>query len=103
MAFFLIADEEDTLTGLRLAGIQGVMAEGRAACLREIKTAAADERIAVLLITKSLAALCREEIAQLKQEANRPLVVEIPSISHLPPDPPPKDEEDAPWTPSSIN
>ncbi len=82
MRYFVISDNSDTLTGLRLAGIEGARAETREEALRAIDQAVADESIGILLINETLAALCPEQISQLKQTALRPLLVEIPDRHH---------------------
>ena len=46
MRYFLISDSSDTLTGLRLAGVEGVRAENREETLAAIDKAAFDELIA---------------------------------------------------------
>ena len=86
MQYFLIAHEEDILTGLRLAGVQGVMVNSKAHCIQEIEKAASDQEVAILLITDALAMLCREQLDRVKAHLRGPLVVEIPSKLHLSPE-----------------
>ena len=78
MRYFLITDEADSLTGLRLAGIEGVLVESSTDCIRKIEQAVRDQGIAVLIISETLAALCPEQMEQLRQNNTPPLVVEIP-------------------------
>jgi len=79
MKYYLISDNTDTLTGLRLAGIEGALASTRrdVACL--IETVRADDTIAVLLVTEACYALCRELIDSIKLSVSRPLVSVIPA------------------------
>lgn len=82
MRYFVISDNSDTLTGLRLAGIEGVRAETREQTLAAIETASNDPSIGILLINEKLAALCPEQVSALKLTAVRPLLVEIPDRHH---------------------
>ena len=78
MKYFVITDSTDTQVGLRLAGVEGVVAREPSQVRDAIQAAAADKEIGVLLITEKLAALCQDLIDPMKLTAQRPLVVEIP-------------------------
>lgn len=78
MKYFVIADNTDTLVGLRLAGIDGERADSRERALAAIDRAAADPEIGILLITEALAALCRDKLDPMRLSGGTPLVVEIP-------------------------
>lgn len=78
MRFALIADNRDTLTGLRLAGIDGVIAHTQEETISALDRFCGDPDVGILLITEKLAALCPQRIYQLKLNASTPLVVEIP-------------------------
>ena len=78
MRYFLIADNVDTQTGFRLAGIEGVVVREPDLVRAAVQSAAADPEVAVLLITEKLAAQCRDLIDPMKLAAQRPLVVELP-------------------------
>ena len=82
MRYFVISDNSDTLTGLRLAGIEGTRAETRKETLAAIDAAAKDPSIGILLINEKLAALCPEQVNALKLTSVRPLLVEIPDRHH---------------------
>ena len=75
MKYFVITDSTDTLVGLRLAGIEGVVVREEPLARAAIQTAADDPEIAVLLITEQLAAQCQDMLAPMKLTAQRPLVV----------------------------
>ena len=64
MRYFVISDNTDTQVGLRLAGVEGVLAR-----TREEGLAAIDE---------ALAEQCADKLAPLKMDGHTPLVVEIP-------------------------
>ncbi len=78
MKYFAIAGDSDTLTGLRLAGIDGALACDANEVRRLIECAAADETVAVLVITQGCADLCPKELTELRLSASRPLVAVIP-------------------------
>jgi len=78
MRYYLISDNTETQTGMRLAGIDGVVVHERAEVLDALQTVLYDRSIGILLITEKLAKLCPEIIYDLKLNRHIPLVVEIP-------------------------
>ncbi len=78
MRFHLISDNKDTLVGMRLAGIPGVVVHKEQEVRDALEEALQDDNIAVILITENLVKLCREHIYDLKLNRARPLIVEIP-------------------------
>ncbi len=78
MRYFVIADNTDTHVGLRLAGIEGVIARSREEGLAAIDEALADPTIGILLITEALAEQCADRLDSLKLGGRTPLIVEIP-------------------------
>jgi V/A-type H+/Na+-transporting ATPase subunit F len=88
MRIFAISDENDALTGLRLAGIEGKFAETKREveeCVNEVLN---NSDIAVILITESCAALIPEMVKKVKLSYANPLLVVIPGSngSNTPPD-----------------
>ena len=78
MRFYVISDNIDTQTGLRLAGIDGVVVHTQEEVTKVLKDAMNTEDIGVILMTETLVKLCPELIDELKQNRSRPLIVEIP-------------------------
>lgn len=78
MKFFLITDNLDTLMGMRLVGIEGVVVHDRKKVIQEIEKTLHNDQIGILLITTKLVDLCPEVISELKLKRTRPLIVEIP-------------------------
>lgn len=78
MKFFCISDNHDTITGLRLAGVDGVRASDKREVQAAITDAIARPEIGILLITEKLAAMCPDLIYDLKLKHTTTLVVEIP-------------------------
>lgn len=78
MRYYLICDRNDTYMGLRLAGVTGIVTQDAAEAKAAIETAVQDPEVAVLIISEYLANLCRDRIDDLRLNASRPLVAEIP-------------------------
>ena len=78
MKFFLISDNADTQLGMRIAGIEGVLAHTKEEVLSALENAAADESIAVVLMTEKLVKLCHDRVFEIKLNRRRPLIVEVP-------------------------
>ncbi|MDD3128775.1 MAG: V-type ATP synthase subunit F [Candidatus Izemoplasmatales bacterium] len=78
MKFFLITDNVDTLMGMRLVGIEGVVLHDRSKVLMELERILHDESIGILMITTKLVELCPDVISELKLRRAKPLIVEIP-------------------------
>ena len=78
MTVYLISDNIDTLTGMRLAGIRGTVIHDRAAleqCLEKIK---ADENIGILLVTEKINDMAPDVIKEINQSGKLPLLTVIP-------------------------
>ncbi len=78
MKYFLISDNTDTVTGMRLAGIEGVIAHTEQEVRYHIEQTCKNEDIAILLITEHLVPKCPELIYDIKLNRRKPLIVEIP-------------------------
>lgn len=78
MKFYVISDNTDTQMGMRLAGIEGVVAHGRDEVLLALNEAIAKPDVAIVLMTTLSISTCPEIIAELKLKLQRPLIVEIP-------------------------
>lgn len=78
MRFFLISDNKDTLVGMRLAGIPGVVVHTAEDTRAALEKAVNDENIGIIMITERLVELCPETVSQLKETHEKPLLVEIP-------------------------
>ena len=78
MKYFIISDDADILSGMRLAGIEGRLAKEEKQISQLLHQVREDETVAVLLITESCADMCRDAIDELRMSAARPLVAVIP-------------------------
>ncbi len=78
MKFYLISDNTDTQMGMRLAGINGVVAHTAEEVNAALDNAFSDEEVAVVLMTEKLVELCHERVYEMKLTCHRPLILEIP-------------------------
>ena len=78
MKFHLISDNVDTIVGMRLAGISGVLVHEKEEVQNALYDALKMEDVAVILITEKLVNLCKDLVYELKLTNRRPLIVEIP-------------------------
>ena len=78
MKFFLLSDNVDTLVGMRLAGIEGVVVHERQEVLEALEKAMHMKDVAIILMTTKLIQTCPDIISDLKLKLKKPLIVEIP-------------------------
>ena len=78
MKFYLISDNVDTYTGLRLVGVEGSIVHERLELLQLLEEKMRDPDIGIILLTTKLIELCPEVIMELKLKQSTPLIVEIP-------------------------
>lgn len=78
MKFFLISDNIDTATGLRLSGVVGTVVHEREEILKAFNDALNENEVGVLLITQLAAQKIPEEIQDHKLSGKLPLIFVIP-------------------------
>jgi len=78
MKFFLLSDNVDTLTGMRLAGIKGLVVHERDEILAALEKVCSDKEIGILLVTELLAERISEELKAVRLDPNKPIVTIIP-------------------------
>lgn len=78
MKFFLISDNVDTVTGMRLAGIEGVVVHEAEETEKVLLEAMEDREIAVILMTEKLIGLIEDRVNELKLTHPSPIISEIP-------------------------
>ena len=79
MKMYLISDNIDTLTGMRLAGVEGAVVHERQELREEIGRVIADKEIGILLLTEKFGKEFPDIIDRIKLECKLPLIVEIPA------------------------
>ena len=78
MKIFLISDNVDTQTGLRLAGIDGVVVHERNELKNALESVLLNKEVAIILITEKLSFEFPEIIDDIKLHRNEALLVTIP-------------------------
>lgn len=78
MRFELISDNTDTLVGMRLAGIMGVIARTPEEVENAVDSAKKKDDVAIILITEKLVEMCKDYVYNLKNTCQKPLIVGIP-------------------------
>lgn len=78
MKIFLISDNVDTRTGLRLVGIDSLVVHTEDEIKEAIHKVMDDKEIGILLIVEKLARKFSDLIDEIKLNQKLPLVVEIP-------------------------
>lgn len=78
MKMYLISDNIDTHTGMRLAGVDGVIVHSRTELKQQLDQVLVDKTIGIILITEKLSREFPEIIDDVKLNRRLPLIVEIP-------------------------
>lgn len=78
MKFYLITDNIDAGTGLRLAGVPYTLVNTPEECAEALKNAVRDPEIGIILITDDLYEKCADIIDGIKKTVSVPLITEIP-------------------------
>lgn len=78
MKMYLISDNIDTMTGMRLAGIEGVVVHEKEELKAALQNALADKGIGILLLTEKFGREFPEIIDNVRLERRLPLLIEIP-------------------------
>jgi len=78
MKMYLISDNIDTLTGMRLTGIDGIIVHKEDEVRQALDKVVNDKEIAIVLITEKLADLVPDLINEIKISHSLPLITVIP-------------------------
>lgn len=78
MKMFVISDNIDTQTGMRLCGVPGIVVHEKQELEHALEGILADTEIGILLITEKLAKTFPREVGEVKLGRKLPLVIEIP-------------------------
>ena len=78
MKMYLISDNVDTLTGLRLAGVDGVVVHERNELREAIENAMTDKTVGIILLTEKFGREFPDLIDEIRLEHTMPLLIEIP-------------------------
>ena len=78
MKMFLISDNIDTYTGMKLAGVDGVVIHSQKHLREQLEKAVSDKEIGIILITERFGREFPDIIDDVKLNRKLPLIVEIP-------------------------
>ena len=78
MKMFLLSDNVDTLIGLRMAGVEGVVLHEEQELRKKLDELMERDDIAVIMMTEKLISLIRATVNDFKLNRPRPLIIEIP-------------------------
>ena len=78
MKYLLISDNTETLTGFRLAGVEGIPARTPQEVGAAIEAALSDGEVGILILTQKAADMQRETVERIKLDRSLPIAVEIP-------------------------
>ena len=78
MKMYLISDNIDTQTGMRLAGVEGVVVHEREGLRSALWTALADKDIGIILLTEKFGREFPDIIDDVRLNHRLPLIIEIP-------------------------
>lgn len=78
MKMYLISDNIDTYTGMRLAGVEGVVVHERDELRGALEQVFADKEIGILLLTEKFGREFPELMDDIKLHHKTPLIIEIP-------------------------
>lgn len=78
MRMYLISDNVDTYTGMRLAGIEGCVIHERQELKEELDRVMTDKTIGIVLLTEKFGREYPDVIDEIKLNHRLPLIVEIP-------------------------
>lgn len=75
---YLISDNVDTYTGMRLAGVNGIVVHERQELYEALTAAMNDKELGIVLLTEKLGKEFPDIIDEMKLKRKMPLLVEIP-------------------------
>ena len=78
MKMYLISDNVDTYTGMRLAGVDGVVVHERDELKKALEKVLSDPTVGIVLLTEKFGQEFPEVIAEARQGRSLPLLIEIP-------------------------
>ena len=78
MKSFLISDNIDTATGMRLAGVEGVVVHEKKELVDAFNKVLGNKEIGIIFVTELLSTKFPEVVSNIKLSYKRPLILEIP-------------------------
>ena len=78
MKAFLISDNIDTATGMRLAGIESVVVHEKDELIQAFEQVLKDKGVGIIFVTELLSTKFPTVVANVKLNYKQPLILEIP-------------------------
>ncbi len=78
MKMYLISDNTDTCTGMRLAGVEGTVVQGKEELKEALDRVLSDREIAIVVLTEKFGREYPELIDDIRLSHSLPLLIEIP-------------------------
>ncbi|MDD3340475.1 MAG: V-type ATP synthase subunit F [Lachnospiraceae bacterium] len=78
MKMYLISDNVDTYTGMRLAGVEGVVVHEREELRDALEKAVSDKEIGIVLLTEKFGREFPDIVDEVKLSHKLPLIIDIP-------------------------
>lgn len=78
MKMYLISDNVDTLTGMRLAGVEGCVVHERQELKEALQRTLEDPQVGIILLTEKFGREFPEMIDDVRLNRKLPLLIEIP-------------------------
>ncbi len=78
MKMYLISDNRDTYTGMRLAGVEGVIVHERQELKQSLERVFQDKEVGIVLLTEKFGREFPDLINDVKLNRRLPLLIEIP-------------------------
>ena len=78
MKMYLISDNVDTYTGMRLAGVEGIVVHEKQELKDALDNAIANKEIGIIMLTEKFGREFPEIIDDVKLNRRLPLIIEIP-------------------------
>ena len=78
MKMYLISDNVDTYTGMRLAGVDGVVVHERGELKESLERVMKDKTVGIVLLTEKFGREFPDILDQFRLERKMPLLIEIP-------------------------
>ncbi len=77
MRAFIISDNTDSLVGMKIAGIKGIVVHTKEEALKGLAYIREQQDIEIIIITERAAELIPEEVEKIRLSKGSPLLVEI--------------------------
>lgn len=81
MQIKIISDTNETLIGMRLSGIDGVVAKTEDEIIRQYNKIKSEKDVGLILITEQIDSICKTFFNDIKINSNFPLVAVVPGCN----------------------